>query len=108
MRSTLMNRNSIAPELRSNDVSLSRHNGVHTGRDVPERNVDGSPGPIAIQGSYGRAGQLKDSLPYRLAGRCAGMNAHAAAHDGPIDRDDARAYLLCRARAPRSRRTTAD
>src|SRR4029077_9766676 len=108
MRGTLMNRNSVASELRSNYLSLSRHNGVHTGRDIPDRNVDASPGPIAIQGSYGRAGKLKDSLPYRLARDCAGMNAHAAAHDGPVDHGDALAYLRGRDCTPLSRRTTAD
>ena len=108
MRSTLMNRNSVAPELCSNYVSLSRHNGVHTGRDIPERNVDATSGPIALEGPYCRAGKLKDSLPYRLAGDCARMNAHAAYHDGPVDHGDALAYLRSRDRTPMSRRATSD
>src|SRR6202030_556532 len=108
MRSTLMNRNSVAPELRSNYVSLSRHDGVHTGRDIPDRNVDASSGPIAIEGPYGRAGKLKDSLPYRLAGDCARMNAHAANHDRTVDNGDAFARLCGRDGALLSRWATSD
>jgi len=52
------------------------------------RNVDTTLRPIAVEGLYGKAGKLKDGLTYRLAGDCAGMNAHAADHAGPVDHGD--------------------
>src|ERR1700730_17311678 len=95
MRTALMDSNPVALELRSNYLSLSRDNGVHTRGDILDRNVDTTLRPIAVQGLYGKAGKLKDGLTYRLAGDCARMNAHASDHDGPVDHSDAFARL-CR------------
>src|ERR1700730_12553976 len=108
MCSTLMNHNSGALELRSNYVSLPRHNGVYTGRTIPYSNVDATSTTTAIEGPYGRPIKLKDSLPYRLAGDCARMNAHAADHDRTVDNGDAFARLCGRDGALLSRWATSD
>ena len=72
------------------------------------RNVDTTLRPIAVEGLYGKASKLKDGLTYRLAGDCAGMNAHAADHGGPVDHGDALARLCRGDSALLPRRATAD
>src|SRR5712671_7635960 len=93
MRSALMDGNPVALELRSDYLSLSRDNGVHTRGDILDRNFAMASKPIAVEGLYGKAGKLKDSLAYRLARDCAGMNAHASDHGCPLDHSDALARL---------------
>src|SRR5205807_9410681 len=93
MRGALMNGNPVALELCPNNLSLARDNGVYTGGDILDGHVDTTLRSIAVQGLYGEAGELKDGLTYRLTGDCAGVNAHAADHDRPIDNGDALARL---------------
>src|SRR5260370_771166 len=108
MRTALMDGNPVALLLRSNYLSLLRDNGIHTGGDILNRNVDTTLRPIAVEGLYGEAGKLKDGLTYRLAGDCAGMNAYAAHHGGPVDHGDALARLCRGDGALLARWTTAD
>src|SRR5260370_14544968 len=93
MRTALMDGNPVALLLRSNYLSLSRDNGIHSGGNILNRNVDTTLRPIAVAGLYGAAGTLKDGLTYSLAGDCAAMNAHAAHPGGPADHGDALAAL---------------
>src|SRR5437870_567369 len=95
MPTALMDGNPVALQLRSNYLSLSGDNGIHAGGDILDGNLATVSTPIAVQGLHGKAGKLKDGLPYRLAGDRAGMNAHASDHDGPVDDGDALAGL-CR------------
>src|ERR1700730_11606136 len=101
-----MNGNPVALELLPNYLSLSRHDGVHTGSDVPDRNVDTTSSPIAIEGLYCKASKLKDSLAYSFAGDSAGMNAHTADHDRPVDNCDAFARFCRCDGAPMARWAT--
>src|ERR1700688_3415061 len=64
--------------------------------------------PIAVEGLYGEAGELKDCLTYRLAGDGTGMDGYASNHVGPIDDSDALARLRSSDSALLASRTTAD
>ena len=108
MRSALVDGNPVALELCPNYLSLSRDNGVHSGGNILDRNVDTTSRSVAVQGLHGRAGKLKDGFTYRLAGDCAGMNAHAADHDRPVDNGDALARFCRRDGALLSRWATAN
>src|SRR5260370_29846286 len=108
MRTALMDGNPVALLLRSNYLSLSRDNGIHSGGNILNRKVDTTLRPIAVEGLYGKAGKLKDGLTYSLAGDCAGMNAHAAHHGGPVDHGDALAHLCRGDSSLLPRRATAD
>ena len=55
---------SVALELRS----LALDNGAHSGGDILNRNAAMAAKPIAVQRLYGKTGELKDGLTYRLAG----------------------------------------
>src|ERR1700730_4099879 len=78
-----------APLVLDNSIDQDPVREKHTGGQKCRHGFDNH----CRRGPLRRSRKLKDGLRYRLAGDCAGMNAHTANHDGPVDHGDALARL---------------
>ena len=91
-----------------NYLGLPGNNGLHTGGDIFDRNIDTTSRPIAVERVYGKTAKLEDGLAHRFAGDRAVMNAYASDHAGAVNYRDAFACLCRSNRAFLPRWATAD
>src|SRR6266404_1993297 len=86
LRAPLIDRNPIASQLGSNNLSLSLDNTAYTGGNVPNGNT-------TALSFCSKTSSLENGLTYGLAGDRPCVSAHAADHAGPINDGDALSLL---------------
>src|SRR5438132_12952394 len=90
---TLIDADSVPPQLSSDDVGFALDDFSYPHRNIANRNVAMRYMPVTVQRFDGTAGELKDSFANGVAWNRAGMNGNTANHRGQVNYINAFAHL---------------